>query len=211
MSENITEKAVINEEDIVINEIVVNEEEETVQSTDNTLVIDIDITGDIKDKDKWIPTSIKPNDLISYPYIVTIAWILYENTTHEIIEEKYIIIKPKHYIIRKKSSNIHGITTHLGKKHGIGIVRVMNDLVKRVIPLSNTIISNDLDYVFNIINTQLYRNNIPRKNKYYDIKIPTRTSMNLNKEILDKDISDKKINFNNSDKRVRYYYDKLLL
>lgn len=129
------------------------------------MIFDVETTGFLKTK----------------PYIVSIAYNVYELETAKELEpklvlENYDIVKPHDdsYEFPKESVAIHGITTEYAKKNGITIQEVILKLhnVFDTYPI-DTIIAHNISFDVGVLSIQLNRYDThpnKLKDKIYNIK-----------------------------------------
>ena len=124
--------------------------------------------------------------LQSSPYIVSIAYSVYENKPNQDynieppinILERYHIVKPptKDYVIPEESVKIHGISTEIAKKQGITNDEVIKNLHSVFDKYHiTTIVAHNIEFDIRVLFIQLERydtiHKIPLKHKIFDIKV----------------------------------------
>lgn len=120
------------------------------------LIFDIETSGLPIMEKKNYP---KPEDLDSYnsARIVSIAWILIDETNN-IIQQEYYIIKPDNFIIPDYVTKIHGISTEYAHKFGIPNDEIFIR-IEKVLEKSNCILSYNIQFDYNILKSELIRYN----------------------------------------------------
>ena len=118
------------------------------------LIIDTETTG----LPKSYTASIQDND--NWPYIVQIAWILFDFDEHKIISFQNHIIKLRNNMkIPEESTKIHRITNERMEKEGKDISVVFDKFIKS---FNNCqyIVSHNLDFDWKVLSVEFYRNKL---------------------------------------------------
>ena len=118
------------------------------------LIIDTETTG----LPKSYTASIQDND--NWPYIVQIAWILFDFDKHKIISFQNHIIKLRNNMkIPEESTKIHRITNERMEKEGKDISVVFDKFIKS---FNNCqyIVSHNLDFDWKVLSVEFYRNKL---------------------------------------------------
>lgn len=117
------------------------------------LIFDTETTGlpekfntPITETDKW-------------PYIVQLSWILYDKTTHEIINIQDHIIKCP-IDIPLESSKIHGITNSYAKRKGIPLQKAM-DLFDIDMQKADLMVAHNISFDKRVYMVEAIRNTRP--------------------------------------------------
>ena len=108
------------------------------------MVFDLETTGFVESK----------------PYIVSIAFNLYDDETFERIEEYYNVVKPptNEYIFPQESVNVHGITTEYARDHGVCITEILTKLHQVFDTYSITkIVAHNLKFDIAVLSIQMNR------------------------------------------------------
>jgi len=121
------------------------------------IVIDIETTG--------FPQRLRRG---YYPYsdidkyasarIVSIAWVILDDTFDEIYSE-YHVVKPDGFLISDKVAEIHGITQTIANDTGIAISKVIEALSRTFqrFPDLKCFIGHNIEFDSNILKSELYR------------------------------------------------------
>jgi DNA polymerase III epsilon subunit-like protein len=99
-----------------------------------------------------------PDDIQAYDSarIVSIAWIIIEPITKEIIQQEYYLVKPVDFSIPPEATAIHKITTEFATTNGTDIMQVYESFhkaLKRV----ETILSYNIAFDYNVFKSSLIR------------------------------------------------------
>jgi len=91
--------------------------------------------------------------------LVQLAWKIYSCDGH-LIEDALYTIKPNpnNYTISIDAIKIHGITDEIAEKEGIDIDIVFNKLLNGILKV-NMLVSHNLEFDYNILLSEAYRNN----------------------------------------------------
>ena len=118
--------------------------------TEKFLVFDIETTG--------LPRrQIAPlDDSSNWPYIVQIAWILFDDNATEIHRAEYII-KPTDYYISQAVTNVHGISHDHALEHGKDAALVLGTLYELLLENSPTLVAHNIKFDTNITQAELLR------------------------------------------------------
>ena len=117
------------------------------------LIFDVETTG--LPKKRNMPIS----DINNWPRIVQLAFGLYDKEG-TCIEEYDYIIKPDNFIIPENSTKIHNITNEYANENGSDIKTVLNIFVEKLNEI-NYLVAHNLKFDKNVLESELYRNNIP--------------------------------------------------
>jgi DNA polymerase-3 subunit epsilon len=130
----------------------------TFEDSDKTegkyLVIDTETTGLPRNKHD------RPENVDNWPYVVQLAWILFDDEGKE-IEDKEYILKQK-VNIPPSASEIHGITNTIMEEKGIDPKIVLTELlgaIKRV----KTIVAHNIDFDLPILEAEFIRNGFEKQ------------------------------------------------
>lgn len=112
-------------------------------------------------------------DILNWPRLVQIAWIITDEDGNELKKRKHLI-EPNGFLIPEDATAVHGITTEQALQEGIplqsALVEFMSDL-----NCSELIVGHNIDYDINIVGAELYRlnmeyNDLVKKNKICTMK-----------------------------------------
>jgi DNA polymerase III epsilon subunit-like protein len=84
----------------------------------------------------------------NWPDLVSICWMVFENTDH--IRTENHMIKPKGWTIPRESSNIHGITEAIANREGKTLSEVLS-LFKHDIESAGYIIAHNIHFDKNVV------------------------------------------------------------
>lgn len=100
-----------------------------------------------------------PTDLEAYSTsrIVSIAWIVIDKQTKNIIQQEYFIVKPNDFVIPESAIKIHGIDNEFAKDYGIEIVE-MFDKLECALNRCHAILSYNIKFDYNVLKSELIRN-----------------------------------------------------
>jgi DNA polymerase III subunit epsilon len=96
-------------------------------------------------------------DLDNYPYIVQIAWAVFDEQGNHINGENYIV--RQQVTIPDRAYQIHGISTQKMKKEGINPSEVYSKLMNDI-KNSDTLVAHNLSFDLPILQCDLFRNGI---------------------------------------------------
>jgi len=142
--------------------------EDSTKTTGKYLVFDIETTG--------LPINryASPNDLKNWPYVVQIAWLLFDDE-HKLIEHSNFYLKQP-VEIPTAATNIHGITTAMMLEKGIEPSNVYANF-KKVIDNTEYLICHNIDFEIPIIHSDFLRNglqwNFPNNKMFCTMKTGT--------------------------------------
>jgi DNA polymerase III epsilon subunit-like protein len=108
------------------------------------MIFDLETTGFIESK----------------PYIVSIAYDLYDEKDMTLVDEYYSVVKPPTdtYEIPQESVNVHGITTEYARANGISILVILKQLHEVFDTHSITkIIAHNIKFDIGVLSIQLNR------------------------------------------------------
>jgi len=114
------------------------------------LVLDTETTGLPKNRKGLI------TDNDNWPYIVQLAWILFDMETKTVLEMYNYIIKIP-ILIPKESTKIHGITNENMENYGIKITDVLSKLSDNL-DKTDYMVAHNLSFDWNILRAEFYRN-----------------------------------------------------
>ena len=92
----------------------------------------------------------------NYPFLVQLAWILYQNEK-EISFSDFIII-PNGFEIPESAINIHGFSNEYCNENGYDLKKILNKFYTDF-KLCDMLVAHNLEFDKNIICSELYRNN----------------------------------------------------
>tara|TARA_B110000261_G_C12987630_1_gene319023 strand:+ start:314 stop:889 length:576 start_codon:yes stop_codon:yes gene_type:complete len=127
------------------------------------MVLDLETTGFIESK----------------PYIVSIAYDLYDESDMSLIDEFYSIVSPPtdDYEIPQASINVHGITTQYARDNGVSIANIIEKLHHDFDKYDITqIVAHNIKFDIGVLSLQLIRfdkgdaNGVKLKYKMYHIE-----------------------------------------
>jgi DNA polymerase III epsilon subunit-like protein len=84
----------------------------------------------------------------NWPHIVSIAWVILDSDTNQILKKKYHIINPIDWVIPDESIAIHKITNEFAKKTGITIQSAMIDFLNESYDL---LVAHNLEFDYNVL------------------------------------------------------------
>jgi len=123
--------------------------EDSTKTTGKYLVFDIETTG--LPINKHAP----PDDFKNWPYVVQIAWLLFDDE-HKLIEHNNFYLKQS-VVIPADATNIHGITTAMMLEQGIEPSNVYANF-KKAIDKTEYLISHNIDFDIPIVHCDFLRN-----------------------------------------------------
>jgi DNA polymerase III epsilon subunit-like protein len=123
--------------------------EESTKTTGKYLVFDIETTG--LPINKHSP----PDDFKNWPYVVQIAWLLFDDE-HKLIEHNNFYLKQP-VVIPADATNIHGITTAMMLEQGIEPSNVYANF-KKAIDKTEYLVSHNIDFDIPIVHCDFLRN-----------------------------------------------------
>lgn len=117
------------------------------------LVFDTETTG--LPPSKWL----KNWQLKDWPYIIQLAFILYDTEEQDILYDYNEIIKlPKEAILSRESTKVHGITRRDSARSGVNIMDGLK-LFKLCLELADDVVAHNLEFDINMIRAECVRNN----------------------------------------------------
>ena len=121
----------------------------------NTIIFDTETTG--------LPTnwSAAVDDLSAWPRIVELAWIVIDENDNEVSSNEFIV-KPNNFVIPKRVSDFHKITTEKALLEGKNINLVL-DAFENDIKNSHLIVAHNIDYDYPVLNCEFLRSNFKSK------------------------------------------------
>lgn len=123
--------------------------EDSTKTTGKYLVFDIETTG------LPINRHAPPDDFKNWPYVIQIAWLLFDDE-HKLIEYSNFYLKQP-VVIPVDATNIHGITTAMMLEQGIEPSNVYANF-KKVIDNTEYLISHNIDFDIPIMHCDFLRN-----------------------------------------------------
>jgi DNA polymerase-3 subunit epsilon len=114
------------------------------------LVFDTETTG-------LPPKNTPTNRTDSWPYIVQLSWVIYNDETKHVEEEKdYIISLGTHIPISPESTSIHGITGELSRARGVSIDVALFDF-KMAANRCGRMVAHNIEFDKNMLIVEFYR------------------------------------------------------
>jgi restriction system protein len=123
--------------------------EESTKTTGKYLVFDIETTG--LPINRYAPS----NDFKNWPYVVQIAWLLFDDEGKLIEHKNFYLKQPVE--IPADATNIHGITTAMMLEQGIEPSNVYANF-KKAIDNTEYLISHNIDFDIPIVHCDFLRN-----------------------------------------------------
>ena len=127
-------------------------------STENTgeaayLFFDTETTG--------LPKSWKApvTDLGNWPYIVQIAWAIFDNTGKQLAFCDHMI-KPEGFVIPESATAIHGISTERALKAGRPVAEVLKEF-SLAVQRAGRLVAHNLDFDEKMVRVELLRQGMP--------------------------------------------------
>jgi DNA polymerase III epsilon subunit-like protein len=106
-------------------------------------------TGDVFEEEK---------NLLLYPRLVRLSYIIYDNSGIEILKNDFII-KPDHFLIPTAASDIHGITTAIANEKGQPVKSVLRHF-RQVYDYTRFIVGHNIYFDTKVIAAEFLRNDI---------------------------------------------------
>ena len=132
------------------NRIEINLEfEESTKTKGKYLVFDTETTG------LPINNNSPPDDFSNWPYIIQIAWLLFDDENKLIENSNFYLKQP--VVIPVDATNVHGITTEMMLKQGIEPPIVYANF-KKAIDNTEYLISHNIDFDVPIVHCDFLRN-----------------------------------------------------
>ncbi len=91
----------------------------------------------------------------NWPFLVQLAWVLFDNKGKEMLAEEHII-KPERYTIPYEATKIHGITNEKAIEEGLDIKDVLKIFYK-ALKQTKYLVAHNLDYDINVYKAACYR------------------------------------------------------
>lgn len=91
----------------------------------------------------------------NWPFLVQLAWVLFDNKGKEMLAEEHII-KPEHYTIPYEATKIHGISNEKATEEGLDIKDVLKNFHK-ALKQTKYLVAHNLDYDINVYKAACYR------------------------------------------------------
>ena len=95
----------------------------------------------------------------SVPYMVQLAWGVYEANGTPIEEHSYII-KTDGFTIPKTSTNIHGISNEVAQAHGFPLREVLKNFLKSAERPHTRLVAHNIEFDIRVLKAELERANI---------------------------------------------------
>lgn len=122
---------------------------------DKVLFFTLETTG-LVDKDNYEYPSYKLSEKYNRARIIKISWIYCDKDKNKISGKNYLI-KPKNFTIEKNIEKINGITHDDAVNNGKSLKYVVKRFLKHI-DSTKFIISHNLQFHYNILLAELYRN-----------------------------------------------------
>lgn len=84
----------------------------------------------------------------NWPHIVSIAWVILDGDTNQILKKRYAVIEPKDWEISQESIAIHGITNEFARKVGVSLLPILEEFLKEQYDL---LVAHNLEFDYNVI------------------------------------------------------------
>lgn len=106
------------------------------------------------------------SNIKDWPYILQLAFILYDTDTNKIIINNNLLVDVNKYnvVIPKEATNVNGITNQQCKEHGLPIDNVLNCFLYCV-HSCDMVVAHNMDYDWNMINAEILRQLLQDKSK----------------------------------------------
>jgi DNA polymerase III subunit epsilon len=105
-------------------------------------------------------------DLLNWPRLVQIAWVLFDNDGNEVKRNDYII-KPIGFTIPYEASKVHGITTERAESEGVDL-KLSLDEFNEQLERATHLVAHNMSFDEKIIGAEFlrigYNNPVPDKN-----------------------------------------------
>ncbi|MFH1587329.1 MAG: 3'-5' exonuclease, partial [Candidatus Diapherotrites archaeon] len=123
--------------------------DDSTKTTGKYLIFDTETTG--------LPLNYNapPDDFKNWPYVVQIAWLLFDDE-HKLIEHSNFYLKQP-VVIPAEATNVHGITTAMMLEQGIEPSKVYANF-KKAIGNTEYLISHNIDFDIPIVHCDFLRN-----------------------------------------------------
>lgn len=118
--------------------------------SEKILVFDIETTG--MPRRQLAPLE----DSSNWPYIVQIAWILFDHNATELHRADYII-KPTDYFISQAATNVHGVAHDFALAHGKDATMVLGTLYELLLENAPTLVGHNIKFDTSITQAELLR------------------------------------------------------
>lgn len=96
------------------------------------------------------------SDLLNWPRLVQIAWILFDKTGNE-IERNDHIVKPNGFTIPNQASSVHGITTERANLEGVNLQLVLNEFDEQI-SKATYLVAHNMAFDEKIVGAEFLRN-----------------------------------------------------
>lgn len=97
-------------------------------------------------------------DLLNWPRLVQIAWILYDESGNELGRNDHIV-KPQGFTIPKDASAIHGISTERAMSEGVDLMGVLEEFNSQV-EGSRYLVAHNMSFDEMIVGAEFLRNKL---------------------------------------------------
>lgn len=118
------------------------------------------------------------------PYIVQLAWAVYDYNG-DLVYDKSLIIKPEDFVIPLEAERVHRISNEQAQSEGIDIKLVLYEFLEDLMGL-RYIVAHNIEYDIKIINDEIDRNNLESQGFYHkdfgDVEAPY-NSLSYKKQI----------------------------
>jgi len=101
------------------------------------------------------------NDLLNWPPLVQIAWMVYDDKI-DLIKQKDVIIRPEGFKIDPMAAQIHGITQEIADKEGIELQPILEEFALDI-SRSTTIVAHNIAFDEMIVGAEFLRKEIKHK------------------------------------------------
>ena len=98
-------------------------------------------------------------DLGNWPYIVQIAWAIFDNTGKQLAFCDHII-KPEGFVIPESATAIHGISTERALKDGRLVAEVLKEF-SLAVQRATRLVAHNLDFDEKMVRVELLRQGMP--------------------------------------------------
>lgn len=133
------------------------------------LFFDVETNG-LPPKKRGVP----PREWVCWPRVVQLGFLVYDENK-QLIKKYNQIIKPVDFDIPDGAVEVHGITKEIALDKGIDIVQVLDDFFD-ALDLCDYIICHNLDFDYNVMLAEYFKNKLTRTSKRKRTKICTMKS-----------------------------------
>ena len=115
-----------------------------------------------------------PDDLASYESarLVSIAWLLTDPVTKEVVQQEYYIVKPSDFVISPESTAIHGISHDFADQTGHDVQFVFDRFIT-ALKRASKLVAYNIEFDYNIMKSEFIRHNLSTDS----IEIPKQCAM----------------------------------